>query len=119
MKFLEWVSLILVALVFAFVWGCDRSNDEQSEGASYADDIAAICQAPANCEECNLAPPDQRMQMLARQILNEVETAEARVFFESLGEVEPAERVRLLRAQAEEVGVEPCRLAELWEPQEP
>ncbi len=104
MERIGWCGVAIVAMGFA-LGGCQ----------SYEDGIKAICEAPNHCEKCAKVAPDARGRLLAQQVEKDTSNGKAESFFESLGYMEPAERLTKLREEASSAGLTDCPLADKWE----
>lgn len=93
------VIVIVVALSSA---GC------QSEKAA----MELVCNAPNDCAECEQGDPAMRAVRLAQHIDRKLSNAKVRKLFRSLANVDPAHKVRMLKARAQALGLSSCPLAD-------
>ena len=80
----------------------------QSEEEAYR----MMCQAPVDCETCQLGTPAERAQRLTEYIGERLRHPEAREAFRAVSEVDSARRPPDLRIRARELGIVECPMFE-------
>jgi len=81
---------------------------------SYPQGLQIICDAPNTCESCAEAVPEMRMRMMAREVSEKLQNAEAMATFEALSYAAPEMKAEILRNEATNNGISQCALADLW-----
>lgn len=71
-----------------------------------------VCNASSGCPDCNAADPSIRAMHLAEYISTNVTNDEAVQMFAGIASIDPAERSRIIRAEAAREGLTSCAMAD-------
>ena len=96
--------IVLGAAVLGLLVGCQ----------SRAEGLRALCDAPRDCPECMSAPPELQAVLLSTYIDDHLSNGEVRDLFQPLPQVDPAQRVVLVRDAAAAEGITECPLLDVW-----
>jgi len=77
--------------------------------------LQTLCNAPRDCQECQSVDPAERDQTMAAHIDRSVRNDAARALYDEVSKVSDAERAKLLRDAADEVGLSRCILADRYQ----
>jgi hypothetical protein len=92
----------------------DTAKDEAGDNAeqSFAQAIALICEVPAQIPDMEKVDPAERPKLMADWIKERVTNEKALELFQKIASAEAAQKTSLLKAAAEEAGLQSCSLAQ-------
>jgi len=108
--------MIRIAVIAALVLAaCQSGKAQKRRDETYANDVEKIC----NAEKMSGAleeDPNARATLVAVWLGNNLVTPEARDLMVRQAQLPPNDKAALLRAEAREVGLADCPIADTWVP---
>jgi hypothetical protein len=99
--------LLVLAFLLMVVVGC-QSREEA---------LQLMCNAPLDCRECIMAPPEERVLLLSDYISEGVSNPHVRALFESFRDLSQEQRRTALQDALQEAGIGQCEFLRLFTPE--